>query len=80
MTDKEHDLFDKFETAIVRAVADLHVPEDDGDDLIVLISVFAKLAASAAVFYGINENDFTSTMRKTYKTVYEYKKGKANER
>lgn len=71
MNDQELDLFETMETAIVHALADLDVPDDA--DLITLLSVFAKLSSDAAISYGISEDDFANTMRRTYKTMYEYK-------
>lgn len=62
--------FDEMERAIVLALhkyAD--TCHDDGKDLDLLIAVFAKLSASAALCQGRTEDEFIEPMRRTFQLL-----------
>lgn len=62
--------FDEMERAIVLALhkyAD--TCPDEGQDLSLLIAVFAKLSASAALAQGRTEDEFIQPMRDTYQLL-----------
>ena len=59
--------FDEMERAIVYALKDYaDACHDDGKDLDLLIAVFAKMAASAALAQGRTEEEFITPMRETF--------------
>lgn len=63
-------LFNQLEAAILQGLADVadEIGETEGD-LITLVAVFAKLAADAAIDYGVSEEHFVNSMRHTYQAV-----------
>ena len=59
--------FDELERAIVYALKDYaDACHDDGKSLDLLIAVFAKMAASAALAQGRTEDEFITPMRETF--------------
>ena len=62
--------FDEMERAVVYAIKDYaDACHDDGKDLDLLIAVFAKLSASAALCQGRTEEEFIVPMRETFRIM-----------
>ena len=70
-TQKDLELFGLVENAIMDGLETLNdkLADFDGGNLLTLIAVFSKLAADAAIDYGINEKEFVASMRGTYRTM-----------
>ena len=69
MSEMKHLLqsFDELERTIVYALKDYADScHDDGKSLDLLIAVFAKMAASAALAQGRTEEEFITPMRETF--------------
>lgn len=68
MTD-ELETFELIERIIITALADAVEEIGEQADLRTLMAVLARIAADAAVDYGLDEEQFTSSMRSTYQMV-----------
>ena len=68
MTD-ELETFELIERIIITALADAVEEIGEQADLRTLMAVLARIAADAAVDYGLDEEQFTSSMRNTYQMV-----------
>lgn len=68
MTD-ELETFELLERIIITALADAVEEIGEQADLRTLMAVLARIAADAAVDYGLDEEQFTSSMRNTYQMV-----------
>ena len=65
----ELETFELIERIIITALADAVEEIGEQADLRTLMSVLARIAADAAVDYGLDEEQFTSSMRNTYQMV-----------
>lgn len=61
--------FELIERIIITALADAVEEIGEQADLRTLMAVLARIAADAAVDYGLDEEQFTSSMRSTYQMV-----------
>lgn len=61
--------FELIERIIITALADAVEEIGEQADLRTLMAVLARIAAEAAVDYGLDEEQFTSSMRSTYQMV-----------
>ena len=68
MTD-ELETFELIERIIITALAEAVEEIGEQADLRTLMAVLARIAAEAAVDYGLDEEQFTSSMRNTYQMV-----------
>lgn len=65
----ELETFELIERIIITALADAVEEIGEQADLRTLMAVLARIAAEAAVDYGLDEEQFTSSMRNTYQMV-----------
>lgn len=65
----ELETFELIERIIITALADAVEEIGEQADLRTLMAVLARIAAEAAVDYGLDEEQFTSSMRSTYQMV-----------
>lgn len=63
------DTFDLLERVIITALVDAEDRIGEDADLRVLMAVLAKLVADAALDYGLDEEQFVSSMRGTFQAV-----------